>query len=66
MAESPKLRILITYPNGIAKGSSYVQATLENDPNIWRTGNDESEAIGNLIWYCREKFNIEIVMPKEG
>jgi hypothetical protein len=52
------INILISY-----RSDGTVQATLESNPDIWRTGNDENEAVGALMWYERDKFGTEIIMP---
>jgi hypothetical protein len=52
------INILISY-----RADGTVQATLETNSDIWRTGKDENAAVGALIWYEREKFGIDIIMP---
>lgn len=48
----------------IYRKDSTVQACLKDMPDVWRTGKNEIEAVGNLLWYEREKFGVNI-MPLE-
>ncbi len=49
-----KIKIVIT------KRPDDYHACIEGHPELWGCGNTSKEAIGNLIYYHNEAFNLEI------